>query len=94
MKNNHLDWKKTLTELNNFHCRIEFLQSRIRDFVVERKGINIGDYIKELNKFIEEHEYNLYSIEDKNNMVVFIMRDLIMSENLTDSINTKTEILS
>lgn len=87
-------WNNTLKELNNFNCKIEFLQSKMRDIVVRRKGFDIPEYLETLRKIITEHEYHLYSIADKKNTDVFVTRDLIMSKNLTDNINTKNEILS
>lgn len=93
MYKNYNGWNNTLKELNNFNSKIEFLQSKMRDIVVERKSLDVADYMQELNKFIEEHEYNLYSILDKKNMDVFITRNLIMNRNLEANINQKNEIV-
>ena len=59
MKQNKLDLKNSLSELNNFGCKIEILQSETRNDVVNDKHLNIGKYLNVLREMLTEHETNL-----------------------------------
>lgn len=60
MKNTSLGWRNILYELNEFGCKIEFIQSKTRDCVAIRKMIDIDKYIETIKKLVVEHENNLY----------------------------------
>ena len=53
-------WKNTLSELNDFSCQIEFLQSRLRNQVSMKKQVEFDKYIEFVKKLVVEHEHNLY----------------------------------
>ena len=59
MKQNKLGLKNSLTELNDYSCRIELLQSEMRNDVVNEKHLNIRKYLNVLRDMLTEHEYNL-----------------------------------
>lgn len=59
MKQNKLGLKNSLSELNDYGCRIERLQSEMRNDVVHDKHLNIGKYLNVLREMLTEHEYNL-----------------------------------
>jgi len=54
-----LNWGNTLNELDNFECKIEFLQSKIRSMVVCEKSMDTADYFKTLEGMVNEHKDNL-----------------------------------
>ena len=60
MKNTSLGWRNILYELNEFGCKIEFIQSKTRDCVAIRKMIDVDKYIETIKKLVVEHEHNLY----------------------------------
>lgn len=53
-------WRNTLYELNEFGCKIEFLQSKMRKKVAIRKITDVDKYIEAVKKLVVEHEHNLY----------------------------------
>lgn len=55
-----------LIELNDFNCKIEFLQSHFRRNIAERKMLNIDEYVNSLRILFEKHEKNLRNISIKN----------------------------
>jgi len=59
MENFYLSWKKTLNELNDFNCKVEFLQSNIRENVITRKNLNIDMYLSDLLGLVNKHLENL-----------------------------------
>ena len=59
MKQNKLGLKNSLSELNDYGCRIERLQSEMRNDVVNDKHLNIGKYLNVLREMLTEHETNL-----------------------------------
>ena len=60
MKNTSLGWRNILYELNEFGCKIEFIQSKTRDCVAIKKKVDIDKYIESIKKLVIEHEHNLY----------------------------------
>lgn len=68
MKRNKLDLKNSLTELNDYSCKIEFLQSEMRKDVVADKHLNIKKYLNALRDMLTEHEYNLVAGIAKNHI--------------------------
>lgn len=60
MKNTSLGWRNILYELNEFGCKIEFIQSKTRDYVAIKKKVDIDKYIESIKKLVIEHEHNLY----------------------------------
>ena len=62
MKHYYLEWKKTLNELNDFSCKIEFLQSKLRNNVIYNKNLDIEKYLNSLKTHVKNHTYNLRMI--------------------------------
>ena len=61
-------WKNTLNELNDFSCRVEFLQCKIRQNICEAKTLDINEYMCSLQDSLRKHERNLLQIVmNKNN---------------------------
>lgn len=60
MKNTSLGWRNILYELNEFGCKIEFIQSKTRNSVAIRKMVDIDKYIEAIKKLVVEHENKLY----------------------------------
>lgn len=60
MKNDSMNWRNLLYELNEFGCKIEFLQSKMRNQVVVGKIADVDKYIESVKKLVVEHEHNLY----------------------------------
>ena len=50
MEKNYEVWNKTLVELNNFSCKIEFLQSKMRNIVIMKKNMDKAKYFEFLDK--------------------------------------------
>ena len=59
MKQNKYNLKNNLTELDDYGCRIEFLQREMRKYFVTDKRLNIGKYLNALRDMLTEHELNL-----------------------------------
>lgn len=59
MDQNHLGSKNTLSELNEFSSKIEFFLSKTRNVITCEKSMDIIEYIKLLEKIVNEHEHNL-----------------------------------
>ena len=72
MEKNYEVWNKTLVELNNFSCKIEFLQSKMRNIVIMKKNMDKAKYFEFLDKLFLEHKHNLTSIIDENDKNVLI----------------------
>ena len=65
MKHYYLGWKKSLSELNDFGCQIEFLHSKTRNHVAIKKDLDIDKYLTSIKKLLSEHEQNLYNITNE-----------------------------
>ena len=59
MEQNHRGWINILAELNDFSCKIEFLESEIRNTLGTRKELDTKKYLGSIKKLVNEHEYNL-----------------------------------
>lgn len=59
MRQQIFDWKQTLSELNDYSCKIEFLQCEMRNLIVCTRCINIDKYLKSLRNILKDHEENL-----------------------------------
>lgn len=73
MKKNLLSWRQTLTELNDFSCKIEFLQCRLRKSISEKKRLNLDDYLSSLKQLMLRHQQNLKVISSNNNKIKDIL---------------------
>ncbi len=60
MKNDSIGWRNLLYELNEFGCKIEFLQSKMRNQVIVEKNVDVDKYINSVKKLVVEHEHKLY----------------------------------
>lgn len=56
----YASWKSILYEMNNFNCKIEFLQTEMRKLVFLKENIDLNKYIYEIKNLVTEHEHNLY----------------------------------
>lgn len=72
MKTNYESWNKTLVELNNFSCKIEFLQGKMRTAVVNRKSMDMTKYYDFLDKIVGEHKLSLSTITNENRSDILI----------------------
>ena len=70
MKQEYLSWKNLLNELNDFNCKIEFLQIKIRKNLILNKNFNITEYVSKLRGLLDQHSKNLSSIEANNSNFV------------------------
>lgn len=59
VEQNYLNWKSLLSELNDFSCKVEFLQSKMRFNIINLKSFNKQDYLDSLHLIESEHEQNL-----------------------------------
>lgn len=59
MRQQIFDWKQTLSELNDYSCKIEFLQCEMRNSIVCSRCMNIDKYLKTLKSILNDHEENL-----------------------------------
>lgn len=69
MEISNSSWEDILYELNNFSCKIEFLEGETRSKLCNEKKINMNIYFNNLKKLLNEHKYNLFNqlnIEEKN----------------------------
>lgn len=92
-------WQNTLSELNDFSCQIEFLQSRIRNQVSMKKQVDFNKYIEFVKKLVVEHEHNLYlnycdmKIEIIRNSKIQVgspqLKEITLEELCVDNSNTE-----
>lgn len=82
MREHNEVWNKTLVELNNFSCKIEFLQSKMRNTIVMKKNMDKEKYFEFLDKIFLEHKHNLHSITNQHNEDVLIELVPMNSYNL------------
>lgn len=87
MEKNYEVWNETLVELNNFSCKIEFLQSRMRNTVVTKKSMDKAKYFELIDNLFLEHKHNLCSIIDRNNKDVLIELVPMKNYNLRPNSN-------
>lgn len=66
MDKNYLYWRIILKELNDFSSRVEFLQSAIRDKVIDISHIDVSKYLESLKCIVNEHENSLFRNSNKN----------------------------
>lgn len=59
---NSRGWEDILFELNNFECKIEFLQSETRRVLLNNRKINMDNYFTNVKQLLSEHECNLFLI--------------------------------
>ncbi len=59
MARNYREWNNILSEPNDFSCKIEFLESEMRDILATRKILDTKTYLKSIKKLVNEHEDNL-----------------------------------
>lgn len=79
MQKNLFTWKQTLIELNDFNCKIEFLQTHFRRKIAERKKLNIDEYVDSLRTLFKKHEKKLRNISVKDEKLI----DDILFSNLS-----------
>lgn len=72
MRKKYLNWKNTLSELNDFSCKIEFLQCKMRNMIACQKFMDIDKYLISLRKLLSEHEHKLHLAEFENNREIAV----------------------
>lgn len=60
MDRNYRGWNNILSELNDFSCKIEFLESEMRVLLATKKLADTEKYLKTVKKLVNEHEHNLF----------------------------------
>ncbi|MCB0748763.1 MAG: hypothetical protein H6613_13450 [Ignavibacteriales bacterium] len=87
MESNYLGWKNTLIELNDFCCKVEFLNSKMRDIVACRRQMDIAQYLTSLRELINKHEQNLSLISFVKEANVFAGKNEIINNELYPSMS-------
>lgn len=59
MDRNYRGWNNILSELNDFSCKIEFLQSEMRGILATSKLLNTEAYLETIKELVNEHKHNL-----------------------------------
>lgn len=92
MEHHNFEWRSILSELNDFSCKVEFLQCETRRHVILKKNLDIGEYLIFLKNIMMKHELNLDKILRKdqysNNLVSKRDRKLGISMKIFQSNET------
>jgi hypothetical protein len=86
MDNYFVTWRKTLSELNNFSCQVEFLQCKMRQYITTKKDLNINEYLKSLDQLLKTHERNLFNIESNKPNQAKISRKIKITHSDIDRV--------
>ena len=66
MNKYYFSWNLLLNELNDFSCKVEFLQSRFRRKLVRSKIFSVREYVENINDLLQDHTENLNRVDAEN----------------------------
>ena len=82
MEQNFSNWNNILSELIDFSCKIEFLQSKMRLSVISHNPFDSDKYLKSLKLIISKHEHNLSLIPFSGNIDINILPSIIAEHKI------------